>query len=504
MAKWKILAEDNGDLFPVYFLYEAMNEQMHSILGVRVNNGMHHGANQEWEFIFDPENWELVGSVAYKKLKTDKEFLQIIRDKIINGCRFMIEASEKAHKADLAKLNNKELWDLFQGYRQKNKNMYVWGMVPSFIEFGIPRVSNEIREILKRKLNGDEKLVSDYFVTLTTSDEDTTIKQEEKSLLSTAKEIVRNPEAKELFKKSVEEIKKELCKFKEIDEKIDEHTEEYGSTGYVYLGPAWTKEHYIQQLKSLIEKRIDPEKKLSAEEKKNEIISKKKKAIINELQFTEDEIHLINSAAEFGFLKLFRKDMLYKSYYHFHRWLEEVCSRFDLTVKQLRYVLPEEIEEMLLKGKVIDKKILDERAEFYCFVLQDKKLRLLQGKEAKEFYDKHVEKVDASNVNELKGECACQGKVVGVIKLVRTVEDMQKMQKGDILISPATNPNLVPAMEKAGAIITDAGGITCHAAIVSRELGIPCVIGTKIVTKAFKDGDNVEVDATKGIVRRVK
>jgi len=58
-------------------------------------------------------------------------------------------------------------------------------------------------------------------------------------------------------------------------------------------------------------------------------------------------------------------------------------------------------------------------------------------------------------------------------------------------------------MKKAGAIVTDEGGITCHAAIVSRELGIPCVVGTKIVTKVFKDGDLVEVDANKGLVKKV-
>jgi len=59
-------------------------------------------------------------------------------------------------------------------------------------------------------------------------------------------------------------------------------------------------------------------------------------------------------------------------------------------------------------------------------------------------------------------------------------------------------------MKEAGAIITDEGGITCHAAIVSRELGIPCIIGTKIATKVLKDGDIVEVDAGKGVVKIIK
>lgn len=77
------------------------------------------------------------------------------------------------------------------------------------------------------------------------------------------------------------------------------------------------------------------------------------------------------------------------------------------------------------------------------------------------------------------------------------------MKDGDVLISTATTPSIVSAMKKAAAIVTDEGGLTCHAAIVSRELKIPCIIGTKIATKVFKDGDRVEVDATKGIVRKL-
>ena len=74
------------------------------------------------------------------------------------------------------------------------------------------------------------------------------------------------------------------------------------------------------------------------------------------------------------------------------------------------------------------------------------------------------------------------------------------MKAGDILISVATTPDLIPAIKKASAIVTDVGGITCHAAIISRELGIPCVVGTKISTKILKDGMIIDVDATHGKV----
>ena len=74
-------------------------------------------------------------------------------------------------------------------------------------------------------------------------------------------------------------------------------------------------------------------------------------------------------------------------------------------------------------------------------------------------------------------------------------------QDGSVLVTGMTRPEFVPLMKRASAIITDEGGITCHAAIVSRELKKPCIIGTKIATQVLKDGDLVEVDADNGVVR---
>ena len=83
-------------------------------------------------------------------------------------------------------------------------------------------------------------------------------------------------------------------------------------------------------------------------------------------------------------------------------------------------------------------------------------------------------------------------------------DEIPKMQKGEILVASMTRPEYVPAMKKAVAIVTDEGGLMSHAAIVSRELGIPCIVGTKIATSTLKTGDIVEVDADKGIVRKIK
>ena len=110
------------------------------------------------------------------------------------------------------------------------------------------------------------------------------------------------------------------------------------------------------------------------------------------------------------------------------------------------------------------------------------------------------ENIETEKKNVLSGTSAYSGKARGIVKKIFTKHDFSKFNKDDILVSPMTIPDFVPAMKKAAAIVTDEGGITCHAAIIARELKKPCVIGTKIATQVLKDGDLVEVDADRGVV----
>ncbi|MCX6799226.1 MAG: PEP-utilizing enzyme, partial [Candidatus Diapherotrites archaeon] len=105
------------------------------------------------------------------------------------------------------------------------------------------------------------------------------------------------------------------------------------------------------------------------------------------------------------------------------------------------------------------------------------------------------------NIKELAGSTAYPGFAKGLVKRVDSAGEMGKMNKGDILVSMSTEPDMLPAMGKAAAIVTDTGGITCHAAIIARELKIPTLVGTKFASKVLHDNDLVEVDAGKGLAR---
>lgn len=100
----------------------------------------------------------------------------------------------------------------------------------------------------------------------------------------------------------------------------------------------------------------------------------------------------------------------------------------------------------------------------------------------------------------LSGSPASPGIISGKVKILHSPSQNDLVQKGDILVAPMTTPDFVPAMKRAVAIVTDQGGQTSHAAIVSRELGVPCIVGTKLATKKLKPNALITVDATKGEV----
>jgi len=113
-------------------------------------------------------------------------------------------------------------------------------------------------------------------------------------------------------------------------------------------------------------------------------------------------------------------------------------------------------------------------------------------------------------ISEIKGHVATPGMYTGKVRIIRTIfgkevkKDLLKMIPGEVLVTASTGPELITACKKAGAIVTDVGGICSHAAIISRELHKPCVIGTRIGTIVLQDGDIVEVDAHKGIVKIIQ
>ena len=140
------------------------------------------------------------------------------------------------------------------------------------------------------------------------------------------------------------------------------------------------------------------------------------------------------------------------------------------------------------------------------FAIEDSKIFIVQTRPITTL-DKKVKREEHQ---ELKGEIiltglsASPGIAVGEVKIVREIKDLQKIKQGDILVTEMTNPDMVVTMQKSAGIITDEGGLTAHAAIVSREMGIPCIVGTREATAKLKEGEIITMDAYSGKIYKGK
>jgi pyruvate,water dikinase len=159
-------------------------------------------------------------------------------------------------------------------------------------------------------------------------------------------------------------------------------------------------------------------------------------------------------------------------------------AKLGLKIHQL-YFYPQDIEWALEKGQL--------------YIVQTRPVTTIQND-----YKEKKNKEGNEERLILKGQGASPGIGEGTVRIISSAKQLSKIKKGDVLVTEMTSPDYVPAMKTAAAIITDKGGQTSHAAIVSRELGIPCVVGTKTATTKLKDGELVRVDGQTGEIYRIE
>ena len=166
--------------------------------------------------------------------------------------------------------------------------------------------------------------------------------------------------------------------------------------------------------------------------------------------------------------------------------------------------VPEMINFLKQGAALPDEAEMNIRFHDYAMIVRGAETRLITDlKEIKELENEYS--VEVAETEEIHGRMACLGGIIkGRAKVCLDKEEIYKVERGDILVAQYTTPDFVPAMEKAAAIVADQGGLSSHAAIVSRELGVPCVIATKNGTRVIKDNDLLEIDAQKGIVKIIK
>ncbi|OGM01887.1 hypothetical protein A2115_00355 [Candidatus Woesebacteria bacterium GWA1_41_8] len=294
----------------------------------------------------------------------------------------------------------------------------------------------------------------------------------------------------EIYKNFQKEFEKVDFNFEELDPKIKillvKHTENFGwiSTSERGLKP-WSPQSFLDQLKVLVKEKQPNKERLFIDK-----VSAKNKNLID----TSAKINSYdNQAAD----KQVELDFLFKNYLKKKMgmyYIEEITQN----------LIFEELIEVSKNPKKIRK--YEERYNNQLRLVwpEGGSLHFYYFKDQKEFQKiQNLIKRKRSKTQEIKGTVACRGKVEGRVRIIKAYDDLKEFKKGEILVAFQTQPAYVVVMAKAAAIVTDSGGITSHAAIIAREFGIPCVVGTNNATSLLKNGDKVLVNAIDGRVTKL-
>ena len=203
------------------------------------------------------------------------------------------------------------------------------------------------------------------------------------------------------------------------------------------------------------------------------------------------------------YLRTYRKNIISKAHYLHLPLLLEIGERMGIG-EDIKLISYEEMINYLQGENLVAQTVIKKRKEAWAVLSICGKTSIVCGKKqvntvAKRYKIEDVQKQVSQKI--VKGRPACLGKIIGKVRVIKNNREFNKVQQNDVLVTPMTTPDFVPILGRVSAIITDEGGVTCHAAIVSREFNIPCIVGTGNATKVFKDGDLIEVDANLGMAK---
>lgn len=301
-----------------------------------------------------------------------------------------------------------------------------------------------------------------------------------------------------------EEIRWREIVSKPLDkEKIIMHVEEY---------PWLVAYHFTPEdvMHTLSERHAEDSRKQEIKDIKEEklLLKEKQETILKKNPKVKDTVNLLNQIA-LSRIKL--KSCWAGNDFYLIPLFAEIAKRTNESVKDLvRYYLLPDIKNLLSKKEKLSEKEKNNRKECFAFCIHHPDLIVVSGKKAEELEKRELgDLVVIKNIKELKGVSARPGKYTGKVSILGS-NDIEKTRflrsnfaQGDVLVTEMTQPNIMDIARRAGAIVTDEGGMLSHAAIISREFGIPCIVGTRNATKVLKDGDMVEVDADKGMVKKL-
>ncbi len=458
-AKWKKLFSREYAVQYTEASLRSLSPEVKDILPFTFFEQIYVPENSNQVCYVDEANWNKFLKSMYKAWGP-KDFRKFRNVFMKTGNQY-VSYCKKVSKMNIKSLTNQQLVRLYREYQKRviHYTSFIW--TTFFLnEF----YSEKAKEIIHSKLKENEDPHQYYEAVFTPN--------KRAAIL----ELTHRVSTGNLTKESIKQL---YARFKWIP-CLDIHN------------PAWTFGDFKKHLSEFKRKKQDKGMPYDS--------------MVKNLKISSKDRNILEISKEFSYIKDLRDDFRREGiFYIISSLFEEIAKRLKLSLQEISYFKEQEIIDALVSNSKIDKSLISQRKKgFVIYYNNNKEVQCISGEGIQQSMSNLglvSLKVNAQNI---KGTPASNGEAVGRVVIVKGVKDLPKVNQGDILVAVTTHPDYVPAMQKAIAIVTDEGGVTSHAAIVSREFDVPCVVGTKVATHLLKSGNVIKVDGTHGTVKILK
>jgi len=421
------------------------------------------------------ESEDYYSAIAFKKISADPNFMNQVEKEVKKAVRNLSVFAADFYSRDLGSHSSRRLIWLLKKFNELYAEIFAFGLVNTYDQKLVIQTKKYFLS------NWPQSKANYFFTVLTSSPKDTYYLKEEKDLLRAAVRIKNDNRVEE-------KILAQLVK-------------NYSWLLINYEGKLRTKNDFKKITRKIIKEDKYPGKTLEdLEIRKKKLIAEQKK-LGQKLKINPLYRRLAKAIRQNAYLREYRKPMAVKAIFYERKLLNEIAKRLNLTEKELKFLLTPEIEKALKTGRV-DREMVRKRIAGSVYDWRRNSYRVFTGSAAKKIL-KEIAAKPTGKAAAANGLSAYPGKVNGRVRVILDLGSLKGFKAGEILVAKATSPEMISLFKKAKAVVTDEGGLTSHAAIISREMNVPCIVGTKLATKIFKNGNLVEVDASKGIIRKI-
>lgn len=445
------------------------------------------------DFYISKNSLERVAKYYYNKQKKNKNFIKnLFNNWQENYVSSYLKILDKLLKDNFNHRANNKLLALFNKFTKLYLDVWQESIFLDGFDYYGEKILSEILEKENKKIKPEDldTLLSPPFSSF--------LQKERLSLLKIIEKIFKNKESAQSIRRT-KNYNFAIKKNPWLEKELIKHSNTYhwlhnDFSRVERLSPQYFFKNLILFLED--ETKIEQEKRMSSFLKD---LNSKKQKLFKKYQFSDNFINIINFLSLLGNFRDERKSYNQMAGSVLNKFAIEFSKRTKLEVNTIEHLFYWEVKNIFnLEPRLI--KIANERPKGTFYIIKPlNTYDHITGARGAALNDYIKESIKQKN--NLVGMAAYKGFVRGVAKIVKNKNDFHKFKKGEILVAPNTRPEYVPIIKIAGAIISEEGGITCHSAIVSRELKIPCIVGVQGIISVLKDGDLVEVDANHGVVR---